>query len=499
MFAAQYLRMSTEHQQFSIENQMAVITEYAKSHDFEVVRTYSDEARSGIDLAHRPGLKQLLDDITNKRADLRAVLVYDVSRWGRFQDVDESACYEFLCRRAGVNVVYCAEPFANDLSVVASLLKALKRTMAGEYVRELSGKVFAGQCRLVRKGYKPGGVAGYGLRRLLLTPSGKPKTILRDGERKCLASERVIYTLGPASELRTIRKIYSLFLDAGLDRTAIARWLNEKGVPYSRGKWNNQTVNTILTHARYTGSVVFNRRSERLRSKRKSNPPEQWVVQPNSFPAIIPRERFDAVQRKLNDRVNRRSNERLAEELRDFVDKHGRATQLMIATDPTMASTCTYAERFGSFSRALALATRERHGGFSEIERRAHLKLGLQDEFARIMAANSVLCRRKNGVFRSSSHPPVLLDVARCRVLKSGQLRWEIRYPLKGVEGLRCITLRLDPDNRQPLDYLLIRSLPPGNQRYRFNEERIQRLASIHKNLDEAVGRLLQDANHIEV
>ncbi len=115
------------------------------------------------------------------------------------------------------------------------------------------------------------------------------------------------------------------------------------------------------------------------------------------------------------------------------------------------------------------------------------------------MAANSVLCRRKNGVFRSSGHPPVLLDVARCRVLKNGQLRWEIRYPLKGVEGLRCITLRLSPDNRQPLDYLLIRSLPPGDQRYRFNEERIQRLASIHKNLDEAVGRLLQDADHIEV
>src|SRR5271165_353277 len=145
MLAAQYLRMSTEHQQFSIENQMAVITEYAKSHDFEVVHTYSDEARSGIDLAHRPGLKQLLDDITNKRADFRAVLVYDVSRWGRFQDADESACYEFLCRRAGVSVVYCAEPFANDLSVVASLLKALKVDVAAEYLRELSAKVFAGQ------------------------------------------------------------------------------------------------------------------------------------------------------------------------------------------------------------------------------------------------------------------------------------------------------------------------------------------------------------------
>jgi DNA invertase Pin-like site-specific DNA recombinase len=177
----------------------------------------------------------MLDDITSTNADFRAVLVFDISRWGRFQDADESACYEFLCRRAGVNVVYCAEPFTNDLSVTASLLKTLKRTMAGEYLRELSAKVFAGQCRLVRKGYKAGGVAGYGLRRLLLTPDGKPKTILRDGERKSLTTERVTYSLGPAKELGTVRKIYSLFLGEGLSCPAIARWLNENGVAYSRG------------------------------------------------------------------------------------------------------------------------------------------------------------------------------------------------------------------------------------------------------------------------
>ena len=262
-------------------------------------------------------------------------------------------------------------------------------------------------------------------------------------------------------------------------------------MPYSRGKWNGQIVNTILTHPRYTGSVVFNRRSERLRSKRKSNPRGQWIVQPNSFPAVIPQERFDAVQRRLNDRIHRRSNERLLKELKDFVDKHGRVTQLMLAADPTMAGVGAYVKRFGSFSRAMALASPEPDGGFSEIEWRARLKLRLQDEFARAMTAKNVHSHRKNGLFRSSDHPPVLLDVARCRVLKTGDLRWEIRYPLAGVKDLRCITLRLEADNKTPLDYLLIRSLPPGNQRYRFSEERIQRLASIHQSLDEAVSLLL--------
>src|SRR5271165_6383810 len=192
---------------------------------------------------------------------------------------------------------------------------------------------------------------------------------------------------------------------------------DNEGVPYSRGKGNGQIVNTILTHPRYTGSVVFNRRSERLRSKRTSNPREQWIVQPNKLPAIVSQERFEAAQRKLNDRVHRRSNERLLKELRDFLDEHGRATELMLAADPKMAYAYTHAKRFGSFARALALVKEELKGGFFDIEHRTRLKLQLQDEFARTLAANNVQSRRRNGVFRSSSHPPVLLDVARCCVL----------------------------------------------------------------------------------
>lgn len=219
------------------------------------------------------------------------------------------------------------------------------------------------------------------------------------------------------------------------------------------------------------------------------------MVQPNIFPAIISQKRFDAVQRKLNDRVFLRSNERMLDDLRDFISKHGRATELMLNADRTMPKVDTYAKRFGSLSRAIALVTPEPVSGWSEIEWRALLKLDLQDKFARALTVNGVSSQRKNGTFRSASHPPVLLDVACCRVLKNGELRWQIRYPLTGVDGLHCITLRLNPDNRLPLDYLLIHSLPPGNQRYRLNEERIHRLASIHRSLDEAVNMLLHVCN----
>ncbi len=158
--AAQYLRMSTEHQQYSLENQSTAIQTYAESHGFEVVRTYSDAAKSGLVLRHRIGLRQLLQDVVSGSPAYRVILVYDVSRWGRFQDTDESAHYEFLCKSAGVPVHYCAETFANDGTLPSLIMKALKRTMAGEYSRELGVKVLAGLKRLASLGFKQGGMAG---------------------------------------------------------------------------------------------------------------------------------------------------------------------------------------------------------------------------------------------------------------------------------------------------------------------------------------------------
>jgi hypothetical protein len=62
---------------------------------------------------------------------------YTHSRWGRFQDVDErSAYYEYLLKRAGIRVHYCAEQFENDGTMSSSVLKTLKRSMAAEHSRE---------------------------------------------------------------------------------------------------------------------------------------------------------------------------------------------------------------------------------------------------------------------------------------------------------------------------------------------------------------------------
>ena len=106
--AAQYVRMSTEHQQYSTDNQIDAIARYADERGYEIVRTYADEGKSGLNLEGRRALQKLLSDVEQGRADYKAVLVYDVSRLGRFQDPDEAASHELRCRRAGMpEVVGC--------------------------------------------------------------------------------------------------------------------------------------------------------------------------------------------------------------------------------------------------------------------------------------------------------------------------------------------------------------------------------------------------------
>ena len=96
--------MSTDHQHYSLLSQRTAIEQYAAVHGFIVIKTYEDPGRSGLSLKYRRGLARLLHDVVSGDQMFKAILVYDVSRWGRFQDTDEAAHYEFLCKSAGVPV-----------------------------------------------------------------------------------------------------------------------------------------------------------------------------------------------------------------------------------------------------------------------------------------------------------------------------------------------------------------------------------------------------------
>lgn len=364
--AAQYLRMSTEHQQYSLENQSVAIQVYAESRGFEVVQTYSDVAKSGLVLKYRAGLRQLLQDVVSGKATYRAILVYDVSRWGRFQDTDESAHYEFLCKSAGVPVHYCAEQFANDGSLPSLIMKALKRTMAGEYSRELSAKVFAGQKRLTLLGFKTGGVPGYGLRRMLVSASGVRKHELAFGERKNIASDRVILVPGPSQEVEVVKRIYRMLISEKRTIPAIARRLNNDKVPRpGHAFWDKSAVRIILTHPKYAGCAVFGRLSKKLHGPTVYVPRADWIVKPGAFEPVIDPETFEAAQKAISHRNFQRTDQELLDDLRALLARQDSLSLTLIKNSPYMRAPGTYRRRFGSLRNAYKLIgyTQPRLGG----------------------------------------------------------------------------------------------------------------------------------------
>jgi DNA invertase Pin-like site-specific DNA recombinase len=258
------------------------------------------------------------------------LLVYDVSRWGRFQDADESAYYEHILKRAGIRIHYCAEQFINDGSLSSVLFKTIKRTMAAEFSRELSGKVFAGQCRLAELGFRQGGVAGYGFRRQLVDRNGTPKSLLETGERKSLQTDRVILIPGPKAEVDIVTSIYKSFaLRKG--ETAIAAALNAQGLTPRSGKpWTHYHVHQILVDQKYIGLDHYNRTSGKLKLKRVPNPRGLWIRSGNTLAPLVTTDEFQKVQDRLHARSRVWADSEMLDGLRDLLLKVGQLSSRII-------------------------------------------------------------------------------------------------------------------------------------------------------------------------
>src|SRR5690606_31551977 len=138
-------------------------------------------------------------------------------------------------------------------SVGATIIKSVKRAMAGEYSRELSTKVFAGQCRLIELGFRQGGPAGYGLRRMLVNQSGEEKGELARGEHKSLQTDRVILVPGPLREVRIVNRMFRWLIEDRLVESEIAAKLNALDIRTDLDRsWTRGTVHEVLTNEKYT-------------------------------------------------------------------------------------------------------------------------------------------------------------------------------------------------------------------------------------------------------
>jgi len=457
--AAQYLRMSTEHQQYSLDNQFTAIQRYAESHGLEVVHTYSDAAKSGVALKRRMGLRQLLQDVVSGNTVYRAILVYDVSRWGRFQDTDESAHYEFVCKSAGVPVHYCAETFANDGSLPSLIMKALKRTMAGEYSRELGVKVLAGQKRLALLGFKQGGMPGYGLRRMLVSSEGQAKQRLASGERKSIATDRVILVPGIDHEVQVVRDIYRMLISEGMTIYSIAHELNRREISYqANSQWTHHTVAEILTNPKYAGIHVYGRTTSRLYTPTVRLPKSDWLVSPGAFEPLVDYQTFSEAQRLLQDRTTNKSDEEVLGSLRALLAREGRLSLRLIKNSPDVPSPSTYRLRFGSLRRAYELIGYGRPEQFGSIDLRRRTQALRKDLVAKIAALfpKDVMVVSRGGRWRSRLRlrNGLVVSILIARSIRAW--RDTVRWQIDPVQRERkCVTLlaRLDSKNQAFLDF----------------------------------------------
>ncbi|MDA9423098.1 recombinase family protein [Bradyrhizobium sp. CCBAU 53380] len=461
--AAQYVRMSTDYQQYSIENQAVVIAAYAELHKLTIVRTYRDDGESGLKIENRGALTELMDDVLSGRNEFDHLLVFDVSRWGRFQDVDESAHYEFICRKAGIKVAYCAEQFDNDGSLLSSILKNIKRVMAAEFSRELSAKVYAGECRLARLGFKMGGRPSYGLRRVVIDERGKPKGTLSAGERKYLITDRVTIGPGALDEIEVVKWIYAEFL-AGKSQSAIKRELNRRGVPTNTGRpWSVHVVGGILQNEAYIGNFIWNQSSQKLGAHRTRNPREHWIRSEARFEPIIDRADFLQARKIIEGYRVCISDTEMLTRLRKVLMKKGVLSGPIINAAPSLPCCTTYLTRFGSLRNLYRLVGYDypKHwNDLNDFRRWSDLSVGfaaaLRERFEQV--GRRAVLDSSIGCLDIDDGASICFGIARWRKYEGHGPRWMLRRRSRWPAGW-IVAIRLNANNDAIQDYILLPSL----------------------------------------
>jgi DNA invertase Pin-like site-specific DNA recombinase len=420
-------------------------------------------------------------DVQSAQPDFSCIIVYDISRWGRFQDIDEAAYHEHTCRRAGIEVIYCAEAFANDSGPFAALMKSMKRVMAAEYSRELSEKVFSAQSRFIQMGFKQGGHAGFGLRRLALKADGTPRAILEYGEQKSSVTDRVVLVWGPDNEVQTVRRVCSLYLDEGLSQAHIARVLNNEDVPNEHGRpWTQNMVNCLLTNVKYCGALAYGRYTSKLSGLRKRNPLDKWIINQTAVDPIISPERFEAVQSELARRMHRYTAQELITLLQACYQRHRKVNAQVIAKDPQMPDPQVISRTFGSLIRAYDAAGLPRSPKYVFVD----TKIKQFPIRQRLFALVEMLAQNAGATTRQVLPAFTLLlnDRVRVRVEAAVMRRPQGASPdwrvirKSGIDFI--LTGRLDGETWEFLDYFLVPVRDMSTDIIYLRESKLERYSS---------------------
>jgi hypothetical protein len=355
-------------------------------------------------------------------------------------------------------VHYCAETFANDNTLASLIMKALKRTLAGEYSRDLSVRVFAGQKRMILLGFKSGGVPGYGLRRMLVSGSGVPKQELAFGERKSIATDRVILVPGPPNELQIVKDIYRMYVSDKRSLCAIARKLNAQGVPRpGHSRWDFSAVRMILTHPKYVGYAVFGQVSKKLNTPAVKVPKSEWILRPGAFEPIIDPATFAEAQKVIGLHRCQRTDEELLNDLCTLLASEGKLSFSVIKNSPGVMNPGAYSRRFGSLRSAYKLIGYSHPSRFSGPDTRRRTMALREELISQIseMFPNDVSIVRPGIHWRSRlqlfNRFTISILMARSQLVYKSTRRWIVE-PVRRERKYFTLLCRLDDGNSAIID-----------------------------------------------
>ncbi|MDQ0010532.1 DNA invertase Pin-like site-specific DNA recombinase [Luteibacter jiangsuensis] len=462
--------MSTDLQICSPVNQSIAIAAYAQEHGMRVVRSYFDQGRSGLDIGGRDALQRLITDVQSGYAEFKVVLVYDVSSWGRFQNSDEAAYYEFLCTQAGIKVCYVAELFDNDGSPLAMILKGLKRTMAAEFSRELSEKVYAGQYRGTCLGFRQGGYSGYGMRRMLIDAEGARKGILQFGQRKSIYTDRIILVPGPANEVAVVRRIFREYV-GGRSLRQIAIRLNADEIPNLLGRrWVYGAIRRILVNEKYIGNNVFSRCSKKLKQRTVYNPPSAWARKDSAFEGIVPPGLFYKAAERLARQREEPTTSEMLETARRILARDGFLSIKQIRDEPGVVYS-QYRNRFGSMRELYEIVGYKAQRNLDFVVPRLRLKgwrESLTTFITEIIDESGSRTRRDGWVIHVDDAWTISAVILQASQYK-GRPRWVSRRTPMNTDIV--VFARMTPDGAVPIDYVVLPRIACGPGRISLRNE----------------------------
>ena len=276
---AQYARFSSDNQRTeSIDAQLRAMNQFCKQQHWQVVATYTDEARSAT-TDNRPQFQQMIADSGKGIFDI--VLVHKLDRFSR--DRYDSAIYKKRLKKN--NVQLCSVLERIDDSPESIMMESVLEGMAEYYSRNLGREVMKGMKETALQCKHTGGCPPLGY------DVGE--------DRKLVINQH---------EAEAVKAIFEMFAE-GYGYSAIADYLNEHGYTTKRGHiFAKNSLYEILKNEKYTGVFVFNRAAAKSDSKRnnhayKTN--DNIIRVPGGCPAIISKSLFEKVQRiKAANRLN---------------------------------------------------------------------------------------------------------------------------------------------------------------------------------------------------